>query len=133
MLAPQIAPARPFVYVAIFHQRRRLFRRARAQIEPHQRLRARGLAPHHEFVGAELVAVDGIPRFVQHARAVLLRSHPIQPVVPGDKVAAGVAHDGNSQLPYFVDHVLAQSVGIGVFRAWIVNPFIDGASQVFQE
>src|SRR4029077_8026607 len=96
MFAPQFAPARALFHIAIFHQRGGFLRRTGTKIEPHERKSAHGLAPGHEFIGAEPVAVEGIPRLVEHARTVLLRAYAVQPVVAGDEISARIANDGNT-------------------------------------
>ena len=92
-----------------------------------------GLAPSHEFIRTELICVGGVPSFIQHARAALLGADAVEPVVAGNEIAARIANDGNSHLAHFFHNVLAESVGIREFRAWIKYAFVNRTSQVLQE
>ena len=133
VLAPQLAPLRAPVDIAVLHQRRRVLRGSGAQIQSHQRQRAHLLAPRHVFVRAELIRVDGIPCLVEHARAILLRADAVEPVVAGNKVPAGITNDGNAELANFIHHVLAKTVGVRKLRAGIVDAFVNRATEMLKE
>src|SRR5690606_16049315 len=71
---------------------------AGAEVDRHHRLGARRLRPAGELAETELVGLDRAPGPVEPARPLLLRADPVLPVVAGDEVAAGVAHDGGAEL-----------------------------------
>ena len=133
ILPPQLAPLRPLLDVAIFHQRRRLLRRPRAQIQSHQRLRPRQLAPRHELVRAKLIRIQRIPRLVQHHRPVLLRPDAVEPVVARHKISAGIPNDRHVDLPNLLQRVFAESVRIRQLRSRIVNALIDRAPKMLEK
>ena len=133
MFAAEIAPLGAFVDVAVFDQGGGLLGGSGAEIQSHERLGASGFAPLHEFIGAELVGIHGIPRFVEHARAVLLGPDSVEPVVSGDKVAARITNDWNAEFANFVHHVFAKAVRVGKLRSGLVDAFVDGASQMLEE
>ena len=102
VLAPQVAPARALLHVAVLNQSRSHFRAARAEIHPQERLATCLPAPGDEFVGAKPVGFERVPGAVEDTRPVLLRSHSVKPVIAGNEIAARVADDGYAQLPDFV-------------------------------
>lgn len=133
MLPPQITPTGSFLHIAVLHQRRGLFGRTRAKIEPHKRTRSDRTAPSHEFVRSELIGFDGIPSLFQDARAILFRSHAIQPVIARNKVAAGIADDRHSQVLHFFQNVSTKTIRIREFGARIVDAPVNRASKMFEE
>ncbi len=133
MLTPQVAPASSLFDIAILHQRCRFFRRSSAKIQPHQRFRARGLAPGHKFVGSELIGLNRVPGLIQRARTIFLRPYAIEPVVSGNKISSRIPNDRNSQLSDFVEDVLTKSAGVGELRPGFVDALVNGAAQVLKE
>jgi len=115
------------------HECRRLFRSSGAEIQSHERQRAYRFAPGNEFIRPKLIRVYRIPGLVQYARSILLRSDTIKPVVAGNKVAAGVTNDGNTEFTNFIHYVLAKTVRVRELRSGIVDPFIDRSSEVFKK
>ena len=105
-------PFRALFHVAILHQGGSFFGGSNAQIQAHQRFGSDGFAPGHEFIGAKLVGVDGIPRLVECAPTVLLRAVTVKPVIAGDKISSRIADDGNTKLAYLVHHIFAQTIGV---------------------
>src|SRR6266852_1449082 len=130
VFAAQIAPFCSLIRVAVFDESGSFFRSAGAKIKTHQWLSADGFAPGHEFIGAKLIGVDGIPRFIEHSRTAFLWTDSIQPVVAGDEIAPGISDDGNSHLTYFTEHVFAKAVGVRELRAWLVDALVDRAAKV---
>ena len=113
LLAAEIAPFCSLIQVAIFDQSGCLFRSSRPKIEAHQGLSADSLTPRHEFIGAELIGVDGIPGLVKHARTAFLGTHAVEPIVARNEIATGITNDGDSHLPDFTDDVFAKPIGFG--------------------
>ena len=124
---------RAFLDVTIFDQSSGLLWCAGTKIQTHEGRGSNGMAPGHEFVGSKLIGFDGIPCLVQHPRAVFLGPHTIQPVITRHKISAGIANDGHTEVFHFVQDVLAETIGIGKFRAGIVNPTVNRAAKVFQK
>ena len=54
-------------------------------------------------------------------------------MVAGGEVAAGIAHDGQAQLPQRFQHVPAQAVFVRVAGVRLVHAVVDGAAHVLQE
>ena len=131
--APQLAPPRSLLYVAILDESSRLFWRTRAQIQSHERRSAGHFAPGKKFIGAELIGFQCVPRFVEGAGAVLFGPNAIEPVVAGDEVSSRITNDRHTELADFVEHVLAKSVGIGKLRTRIVDAPVNSAPKVLQE
>ncbi len=97
MPAAKIAPPRSRRHVAVLDKRSSLFRRARTEVETEERLGAHRAAPGQEFVRAELVRLDGIPRAIEDGWARSRRTDAVEPVVSGDEVAArDIARSGRS-------------------------------------
>ena len=133
MFAAEVAPLGAFFHVAIFDKSCGLFRGAGAEIESHERFRAGEFAPGHEFVGAELIGLDGVPGFFQLTRAIFLGADAVEPVIARDKVAAGIANHGHAEMLDFIGDIGAEAVRIGKLGARIVNTFVDGAAEVFEK
>src|SRR5205809_1696937 len=133
VLAPQVAPARALLHVAVLNQSRSHFRAARAEIHPQERLATCLPAPGDEFVGAKLVGFERVPGAVEDTRPVLIRSHSVKPVIAGNEIAARVADDGYAQLPDFVYHVVAESVGVPELGSRLVDPGVDRPSEMLQK
>ncbi len=133
VLAAQIAPMRSFFHVAVFNQGSGLFRGSRAKIQTYQRRSAHRATPGNKFVGAELIGLDGVPGLFQHTGTIFSRSHTIQPMVAGDEVASGIANDGNSQVLYFFQDILAKPVRIRELGVWVVNTPVNRAAKMLEE
>ena len=133
VFAAEFAPAGALGLIAVFDEGGGLFGSAGAEIQAHKRLSADELAPGHEFVGAELIGVEGVPGFVEDGGAILLGADAVEPVVAGDEIAAGIANDGNRELANFVHYVFAEAVGVGEFGLRVVDAVVDAAAEVFQE
>ena len=90
-------------------------------------------APVDEFVGAELVGLGGDPGQVEPARPLLHRADAVLPVVAGDKIAAGIAHDGRRQLADQSQHVAAETTLVRGGMAGLEDAAIDAAAEMFDE
>ena len=83
----------PDAMVAVFDQAPRIVRPARAEIDRQHRLDVREPAPVDELVGAERIRLERQPGELHAARALLDRADAVLPIVAGDEVPAGIAHD----------------------------------------
>ena len=119
--------------VAVLHQRPRRIAAARAEVHRQHRLDVGGAAPVDEFVGAEPVRLGGHPGQVEPARPLLDRADAILPIVAGDEIAAGIAHDGRRQFAHQRQHVAAEAVLIGGRMAGLEDAAIDAAAEVLDE
>jgi hypothetical protein len=93
VLAAQIAPARALSTLQYSTSAAACSGVSVPQIEAHQRLGPGQLAPGHEFIGAHLIGVQRVPSFVEHVWTAFLGTNAVQPVVPGNEIAAGIAND----------------------------------------
>ncbi len=133
VLAPQVGVVRVPGAVAVFHPVGGLLDAARAQVHADVRLRADAAAVFEELVGAEAIGLFGVPGRVEAARAAVLGPHAVLPVIGGDEIAAGPAQDGQAQALHRAQHVLAEALGIGERRAFLVNAAVNAAPQVLDE
>ena len=107
--------------------------RARAEVQPEQRLGAHHAAPLEELVRAELVRLERIPGSIERHRPLRFRADPVEPVVAGDEIAPRIANDGHAEVFDFPRDVGAESLRIGEARPGLVHAGVDGAAQVFEE
>ena len=107
--------------------------RAGAEIEPEQGLRANQPAPLDEVVGTELIGLGRVPGAIQDRGSLRLRTDPVEPVIPGNEVAAGIAHDGHAQFLDLARHIRAKALGVGQGRPGLVHTGIDGAAEMLEE
>src|SRR5215831_15275968 len=133
MTTSQLAPARSFFDVAVLNQSGGLFGRAGAQIHGKQRCGSSHSGPCQIFIGAKLIAIDRVPGLVQHMRTVRSRANAIEPVVARHEVAAGIANDGNSDVLYFLDHILAESITVRKLGGRIVNSLVNRSAELLEE
>src|SRR5262245_60273913 len=133
VLASKIAPLRAGGHVAVFDERGCFFRRARAEVEAEQRLRADGAAPRQKLVRPELIGLDRVPCTFEHRGARRRRADAGGPVVAGDEVAARVADDRHLERADFLEDVAAEAVLIGELRSGLEDPAVDGASEMLEE
>jgi hypothetical protein len=119
--------------VAILHQRGRIFRRSRAEIQAEEWFRAHLPRPGNEFVGAELIRFESVPSAVQYGGAVLPRAHAVKPVIAGDKISAGIANDGDAKIADFFHDIGTKTIAVGELRTWIVNALINCPPEVLQK
>ncbi len=84
--------------VAVLDESPGLVDAAGAEIDAEHGLDADLPAPVDEFVGAEGVRLGREPREVEPPGPVLLGADAVLPVVAGQEVAAGIAHDSRAEL-----------------------------------
>ena len=119
--------------IAVFDEVARGIAAARAEIDRHHRLDAGGLAPVHEFIGAEMIGLGREPGQIETRRPLLDRADAVFPVVAGDEIAAGIAHDGRTELLHQRQHVLAKALGVRGRMSGLVDAAIDAASEMLDE
>ena len=119
--------------VAVLDQVARGIAAARAEVDRQHRLDVGGAAPVDEFVGAELVGLGRHPGEIEPARPLVHRADAVLPVVAGDEVAAGIAHDGRRQLAHQRQHVAAEALGVGGGMAGLEDAAIDAAAEMLDE
>src|SRR5690606_23350958 len=64
---------------------------------------------------------------------LLLRADTVQPVVIGDEIAAGIAHQRRLQVPHERHHVAAEAVLVRRLVAGLVDAAIDGPAEMLKE
>ena len=133
VLAAQVRQGRAGRMVAVFDHVAGGVGAARAEIDRQHGLGVGGAAPVDEFVGAELVGLGRHPGEVEPARALGDRTDAVLPIVAGDEVAAGIAHDRGRQLAHQRQHVLAEALGIGRGMAGFEDAAIDAAAEMLDE
>src|SRR3546814_13681212 len=77
------------------------------------RLDVGGLAPVHEFVGAELVGLGRAPGEIEPDGALVLGADAVFTIIAREEIAARIAHDRGPQLADQREHVAAETVGVG--------------------
>jgi hypothetical protein len=103
------------------------------EVDRPERIDAGLAGPGDELVGTELVRLDRPPGQVQLARALVLRTDAILPVVVGDEVAAGVADRSDTQLTNQFEHVGTEPVLVGARVVRLVDTGVDAAAHVLDE
>ena len=74
-----------------------------------------------------------MPRAVEAHGARLARADAVAPVVAGEEVAAGVAHERHAQLANELEHVAAEALVVGRRVPGLVEARVDRAAEVFDE
>src|SRR6266851_4174131 len=108
-------------------------RPARAEIDGEHRLDAGEAAPVDELVGAEGVRLGRFPGEIEPPRPRLDGADAVLPIIAGDEIAAGIAHDGGAQLAHQGEHVAAKTVRIGGRVARLEDAAIDAAAEMLDE
>src|SRR6185437_16978872 len=91
MLPTQVAPFRATRIIAVFNQRRCHFGSAGSEVHSEQGFSTDLLCPCNELICPKLVRLKRVPGTVEYARAILLRTHSIEPVISRNKVYTGIA------------------------------------------
>ena len=133
VLLAQVAPGAAGRAVDVFDEIARLIEPARAEIDRQHHLRIGGFAPLREFVHPDRVGLGRMPGEVEPRRAILARTDPVLPIVSGDEIAAGIAHDRNLQLPDQVDDVLPHAVSVGGLMIGFVDAGVDRSPEVLDK
>src|SRR6478735_820367 len=116
--------------VAVLDQLAGLIRACRAEVDGHHRLHAGLAAPGNEFVGAELVALGREPGQVELHRPLLLWPHAVAPVVAGNEIAAGPAHDCDAEFLRQLQYISAEAMFVGGRMAGFMDAAIYAATQM---
>jgi hypothetical protein len=131
--AAQIRPMGATGMVAVFHEIARGVAAPGAEVDGHHRLDIGSPAPVHELIGAETVGLGAEPCQVEPRRPLLGRSDAVLPIVAGDEIAAGIAHDGGTKLLHQRQHVLPKTFCIGGRMPGLVDAAIDASAEMFDE
>ena len=119
--------------VAILEQAPRLVHAARAEVDRHHRRRPGLGAPVHEIIRADLVRLGRVPREVEAARTLFARANAVLPVVGGNEIPSGVAHDGDGHLAGQLDDVRAPAVRVRGGMPRLVDAGVDAAAEMLDE
>src|SRR5690606_22651270 len=130
---PQVTPVGAAGMVAVFEEAARRIEAARAEIDRKHHLGPGGRAPVGEFVDADLVRFARAPGEIEPHRTALLRSDAILPIIGGDEIAPGIAHDRDAQLADTLEHVAAEAPGVGARVPGLVDPGVDSSAEMLEE
>ncbi|GHG28898.1 hypothetical protein GCM10017667_77780 [Streptomyces filamentosus] len=135
MLRPEVGEGRAAGVVGVLHPAHGLRDATGAEVHGRHRLgpRPRLAQETHELARPEPVGLRRPPRHVEPARPVLHRPDAVLPAVPGDDVAARVAHRRDAELPDQAEDVGAEAVRVGGGAARLVDAGADAAPQVLDE
>src|SRR5690242_19045469 len=133
MLAAKIAPLGAARIIAVLDQGDRHLGGAGSEVHAEEGLGSDLLCPSDEFVGSKLVGLERVPGAIENLRAILLRTHSVEPVISGNEVSAWVSDDRYAQAVNFPYDICAKSVRVSQPRAWLVNTPVDRAPEVFQK
>ena len=87
--------------------------------------------PVRELMQAHLVGLGGEPGQIQPPGT--FRSHAVLPVEAGNKVAAGIAHHRNPQIPYLFQHVPAEALPVRHGMARFINASVHRPAQMLDK
>src|SRR6185369_7816664 len=85
------------------------------------------------FVGAKGIGLGRHPREVEPGGTILDRADAVLPVVPGDEIAARVAHDRRRELTHQREHVFAKASPVRLRVTGFVDAAIDAAAEMLDE
>ena len=131
--AAEVAPGGAARVVAVFGEGARGIEVARAEVDREHHLDAGLLRPDRELVDADLVGLLRPPGEVEAHRPLVLRPDAVLPVVGGDEVAARIADRRDLQRLHQLQHVLAETVLVGLGMAGLVDPGVDRPAHVLDE
>ena len=129
----EVAPVASRGPVGVFNQVARLVETARTKVDGEHHLGVDGLAPLGEFMQADGVGLAGVPGQIKSHRALLARPNAVFPVVGGDEIAAGIAHERHVEIAHELHDVAAHAVLVGGWMARFVDAGVDRAAEVFEE
>ena len=89
--------------------------------------------PVREFIEAELIAFNNAPGQIYFGRPLVFGAYAVFPVVAGNKIPPGIAHDGNLQFSDQSQGILSQALFIGKRAVRLIDAFIDRPPQMFDE
>ena len=129
----QVAPVAAGRAVDVFDEIARLVEAARAEIDGEHHLGADRLAPFGEFVHADRVRFGRVPGEIEPRRPLLARADAVLPIVGGDEIAAGIAHDRDLEVAHEFDDVPAHAVRVGGRMTGLVDAGVDRAAEMLEE
>jgi hypothetical protein len=119
--------------VAILHEPARLVDPRGAQVEGQVHLGPGPPGPGGELVGADRIRLGRRPSQIEPPRPRRDRPHPIPPVVPGDKVAAGIADERHAQLAHQIEDIPAKPLLVGGRVLGFVDAAVNAPAQMLDE
>ena len=129
----QVAQRRACGKIAVFDQVARRIRPARSEIHDQHRLNLGRAAPVDELVGAKTIGLDAAPREVEASRPAGERPDAIFPIVAGDEITAGIAHDRGAKLAHELNDVAAETARIRAGVPRLEDPAIDAAAEMLDK
>ncbi len=129
----QVAPVAAGRAVDVLDKVARFVEAARAEVDRQHRLSVGLAAPIDEFMHADGVRIGGVPGEVETSGALFARADAVFPVVGGDKVAAGIADDGNFDVLDELQHVLAHALFVCGLMVRLVNAGVDRAPEMLEK
>ena len=129
----QVAPVAAGRPVDVLDEVARFVEAARAEVDGEHHLGSDGRAPIGEFVHADGVRFGGVPGEVEPRRALFARADAVLPVVGGDEIAAGIAHDRDVQRAHELDDVAPHAVGVRGRVAGLVDAGVDRAPEMLEK
>ncbi len=129
----QIAPEAAGRSIDVFDEIARFVEAARSEVDRQHHLRADGLAPLRELVHADRVRFRSVPGEVEPGRAPIARADAVLPIVGGNEISAGVAHDRDPEVADQLRDVAAHAVHVGAGMAGFVNAGVDRSAEMFQK
>ena len=133
VLLSQVAEISRGIHIAVFQNVHGFLHTPGAQVNCHHHIGIRLLGPVGELVQAELVGLHHMPGQVQPLGPVFPGTDTVFPPVAGDKVAAGVADHGDTQLLHQLQGILAEALFIGQGTVGLVDAAVDGPAQVLDK
>ena len=97
------------------------------------RLGTESLRKLQELVRPHKIRVEGIPCLVQNGWPTAARSDTVPPVIPGDEIPAGVAHDAEVEILQLRENVRPPTLIVGLIASGIVQTPVNASPQVFGE
>ena len=133
VLLAQVAPVAAGRAVDVFDEIARLVEPARAEVDREHHLGADGVAPVGEFVHADGVGVRRVPGEVEPRRPLFARADAVFPIIGGNEIAAGIAHDRNLEVAHELGDVAAHAVRVGGRMTGLVDAGVDRAAEMLEE
>jgi hypothetical protein len=119
--------------IAVFDKVARRIRPARSEIYDQHRLDLSRATPVDELVGAKTIGLDAAPCEVEAYRPAGERPDTIFPIVAGDEIAAGIAHNRGAELAHERDDVTAETARIRARVPGLEDPAIDAAAEMLSK
>ena len=104
-----------------------------SEVHRHDRLCSDTSAISDKIVGPHQVRLNTIPRNVNRLRSRHAGTDTVFPIVPRNKISAGIPDSGNAEPAHKLSHVTPESVFIGGIMIRFVYSGIDRASYMFDK